>query len=168
MTVEFLWHVLGEPYAPRRCKHRVLLESGPYFVAQATCRRIPDPTEDWKSSSFQVKQFPKNTVDAGGQWSSVRPPLPPKAARPPRPKPWSATSIPPGLLEELLRFRNAGEDAVVLGLSWPYTEEEVRSAFRRKAREAHPDTGGTAEAFVRLRASHDRLLESLKGRRASA
>ena len=168
MTPEVLWHITGTEYAPRRCRHRVLLEAGSFFIVQATCRRLPDPSEDWKNESFPVSQIPRSAVDRGGRWSSSKPPLPPKKPRPVRPEPLPWTSIPWSVLEGVLHSHDAWNDAAALGLSWPCTEEEVRASFRRKVREVHPDTGGTAEGFVRLKASHDRLLEGLKGRRASA
>ncbi len=38
----------------------------------------------------------------------------------------------------------------VLQLSFPFTKEELKSAYRIKSLETHPDTGGTAEAFRRV------------------
>lgn len=165
-TPECLWHLTGEPWAPRRCRHRILVEAGPYYVAAANCRSIPDPGEDWKGADFKVGQVQKRTVDAGGKWTTVRPPLPPKAPRPARPEPWSAASIPPGLFASLRFAIDSAEDAAVLGLAHPFTAKDVRAAFRRKAREAHPDTGGSVDAFVAPKASHDRLLEVLTGSRS--
>lgn len=167
-TPECLWHLAGEPWAPRRCRHRVLVEAGPYYVAAANCRSIPDPGENWEGAAFRVSQVPKRSVDTGGKWTTVRPALPPKAPRPARPEPWSYTPIPPGLLDDIVRFASARQDAAALGLAWPCAEADVRSAFRRKAKTTHPDVGGSAEAFVALKESHDRLLEVLKWLRARA
>ena len=163
MTPECLWHLTGEPWAPRRCRHRILVEAGPYYVAAANCRSIPDPGEDWKGKAFKVEQVQKRTVDTGGKWTTVRPALPPKVPRPARPEPWSSASIPPGFFESI-RFALVAGDAAVLGLAHPFSAKDVRAAFRRKAREAHPDTGGSADAFVSLKASRDRLLEVLGSR----
>lgn len=38
----------------------------------------------------------------------------------------------------------------ILQLSFPFTKEELKSAYRRKSLETHPDTGGTAEAFRKV------------------
>jgi hypothetical protein len=46
----------------------------------------------------------------------------------------------------------------VLGLSYPATKEEVKKAFRRKSKEAHPDKGGTAATFVALQDAYKRAL----------
>ena len=42
-----------------------------------------------------------------------------------------------------------------------YTKEDVLAAFRREAKKAHPDVGGTAEMFDALVQARDRLLASL-------
>ena len=53
-------------------------------------------------------------------------------------------------------------DAIaLLGVPENFTEADVLSAFRRKAKKAHPDAGGTAEQFMRLVEARDRLLASL-------
>ena len=46
----------------------------------------------------------------------------------------------------------------VLGVSAGYTEADVHSAFRRAAKRAHPDAGGTNEMFRLLIEARDRLL----------
>ena len=46
----------------------------------------------------------------------------------------------------------------VLGLAPGCTSAEVERAFRRLARKAHPDAGGSAEAFVALSNARDRAL----------
>jgi hypothetical protein len=48
--------------------------------------------------------------------------------------------------------------ASAFGLSAGYTRGDVDSAFRRLARKAHPDVGGTHEAFKILIAQRDLLL----------
>jgi len=45
--------------------------------------------------------------------------------------------------------------ADVLGLAPPFTLDRVRSAYRARSRTAHPDAGGSDEAFVRLQAAYD-------------
>lgn len=46
----------------------------------------------------------------------------------------------------------------ILGLTWPCTPEEVRRAFRTRAKDAHPDRGGTHEAFIALQQAYDDAL----------
>ena len=38
----------------------------------------------------------------------------------------------------------------LLQLKFPFTKEELKSAYRRKSLETHPDAGGTAEAFRQI------------------
>jgi hypothetical protein len=49
-----------------------------------------------------------------------------------------------------------------LGLLPPYTPEDVRMAYRERAKQAHPDHGGSIEEFVRLQQAYDRALEYVK------
>jgi len=46
----------------------------------------------------------------------------------------------------------------VLGISETATDAEVRQAFRDRAREAHPDRGGTKEEFRAIRAAYEQIL----------
>lgn len=41
-------------------------------------------------------------------------------------------------------------------------ENIVMDAYRRKARETHPDTGGTAEAFAEVVRAKDMALQLIK------
>lgn len=45
-----------------------------------------------------------------------------------------------------------------LGLTYPTTREELRSAYRRAARRLHPDAGGAAAEFVALQREYQRAL----------
>ena len=63
--------------------------------------------------------------------------------------------IPPSLRMPLAEAR------ALLGVGPNYTREEVIAAFRRKAKEAHPDVGGTAEMFRVLVEARDRLLDAI-------
>jgi DnaJ domain len=46
-----------------------------------------------------------------------------------------------------------------LGLAWPCTEEDIKHAYRTLARVAHPDAGGTDEAFQRLAEAYEEALK---------
>jgi hypothetical protein len=48
-----------------------------------------------------------------------------------------------------------------LGLRWPCTAAEVTSAFRRLALVHHPDMGGNASDFIRIKLAYDRLKQLL-------
>ena len=52
----------------------------------------------------------------------------------------------------------------LLGIASGASEEEIRKAFRRKAKTVHPDVSDApdaAEQFTRLKAAHDVLIERL-------
>lgn len=56
------------------------------------------------------------------------------------------------------------EDAlVVLGLGNPFTHVQLKSAYRRLAHDHHPDKGGDAALFARLKVAYD-TLNPLAGR----
>ena len=52
-----------------------------------------------------------------------------------------------------------------LALPYDATAADVRRAFRALARETHPDRGGSAETFHRVRAAYSALLADLDGER---
>lgn len=45
-----------------------------------------------------------------------------------------------------------------LGLSLPCTRDEVRRAYKRLAKIAHPDAGGSHHDFIKLKQAHDSAL----------
>jgi predicted DNA-binding transcriptional regulator AlpA/rRNA maturation protein Nop10 len=49
----------------------------------------------------------------------------------------------------------------MLGVPADYSREDVMSGYRRAAKKAHPDLGGTAEMFWKLTEARDRLLAAL-------
>lgn len=50
------------------------------------------------------------------------------------------------------------ECLATLGLSLPVTRAEVRRAYKRLAKTAHPDLGGDHQAFIKLKEAHDSAL----------
>lgn len=53
------------------------------------------------------------------------------------------------------------EAMALLGVLADFTKADVLAAFRRKAKETHPDAGGTAEMFRALVEARDRLLAAI-------
>jgi ParB-like chromosome segregation protein Spo0J len=51
--------------------------------------------------------------------------------------------------------------AGTLGLSWPCTEEEVRTAYREQVKACHPDTGGNQQSFEAVQKAKECLLAAL-------
>lgn len=52
------------------------------------------------------------------------------------------------------------EKVSILNLPTPYTEADVRRAYKRLAKTAHPDCGGSEAAFIELKKAHDAALRS--------
>jgi DnaJ domain len=50
----------------------------------------------------------------------------------------------------------------VLGISPNATEQQILDAYRRKAKEAHPDAGGSSEAFAQVTQAKDIALATIK------
>jgi hypothetical protein len=46
----------------------------------------------------------------------------------------------------------------VLGLAWPATTEQIKAAYREKAKLLHPDAGGDQERFVELQRAYEAAL----------
>jgi hypothetical protein len=47
---------------------------------------------------------------------------------------------------------------MTLGISPPYCEQDVKSAYKRLARTVHPDAGGSHDEFIRLKDARDVAL----------
>ena len=53
--------------------------------------------------------------------------------------------------------------SVVLNVEHPATPEALRHAFLRRAKQVHPDQGGSSEAFILLKRAYDDALRTLEG-----
>lgn len=51
------------------------------------------------------------------------------------------------------------EFMVTLGLLPPYTDSDVKAAYRAKARATHPDRGGASADFIKIHEAYKRALE---------
>lgn len=51
---------------------------------------------------------------------------------------------------------------ILLGLLPPYTEDDVHKAYKAKAAEAHPDRGGSQEAFLELQEAYEHAQDYVK------
>ena len=61
-------------------------------------------------------------------------------------------------------MRDSYDPNELLGIAPGSSEDEIRKAFRRKAKTVHPDVSDApdaAEQFTRLKAAHDLLIERL-------
>ena len=49
----------------------------------------------------------------------------------------------------------------MLNLDWPTTLQELKLAYRRLAKQNHPDVGGDPDQFHRIQAAYQELLEQV-------
>lgn len=54
--------------------------------------------------------------------------------------------------------------AAVLGLTPPFSRDQVRSAYRARSKSVHPDTGGDHDEFIRLQAAYEEALRHCASR----
>ncbi|MDE1993290.1 MAG: J domain-containing protein, partial [Rhizobiaceae bacterium] len=50
----------------------------------------------------------------------------------------------------------------ILGIGRDASEEQIKAAYRKKAKTAHPDSGGDVEAFGRLQKAYELLLDPVR------
>jgi len=50
--------------------------------------------------------------------------------------------------------------ATILGVSRTCTREQLQAAYRRAAKKAHPDAGGTEQEFINVRAAYDEAMRA--------
>ncbi len=81
-----------------------------------------------------------------------------------RPEPWKKPSTappPPRPAPSTSTYKSPEQLAAeLLGLRPPFGIDEIKTAFKRKALDAHPDRGGSHEAFLQVRSAAERLLKA--------
>jgi hypothetical protein len=61
--------------------------------------------------------------------------------------------------DQLVSYPDRPDFMKALGLLPPYTPEDVRMAYRERAKQAHPDHGGSVQDFVKLQEAYDKAVE---------
>lgn len=104
----------------------------------------------WKQVNEALRQFERDSADSVRRKLADKVPPPPGHGR----RHEAREDVqPPATL------RHAAE---ALGLSWPATKSEVKSAFRPLAMRHHPDRGGNPAEFRRVYAAYEMALESAR------
>ncbi len=67
-----------------------------------------------------------------------------------------------------LQHRTEADPWELLGVATTASEPEILAAYRDKAKSAHPDVGGSHEAFAALSQAKDTALATLRSRRGEA
>ncbi len=50
----------------------------------------------------------------------------------------------------------------ILGVRRDATDDQVKAAYRRRAKTTHPDSGGDADAFSRVQKAYELLLDPVR------
>jgi hypothetical protein len=97
--------------------------------------------------------MPLELIDGhwAGAWKRIRAGRPPFPTRSPRPDTASETGGE-------ARAKPVDPYAL-LGIVATATLDEVKAAFRKKALEHHPDTGGSAAAFMAVKRAYDAIVK---------
>jgi hypothetical protein len=143
-------------------RYRVVRVTARFFVVERAgqSRDLDDPPGEWYSlwgwaaanAAGRTLRLDRRTLESGGQvwhrelrhWFTLDPEPPPHA--------WLYRGAPPDLKAPL----------AALGLAWPTTRDDVKRAYRKTARKAHPDAGGSREDFVRVNDAYRALLGALR------
>ncbi len=75
----------------------------------------------------------------------------------------AVTQIPDGV--PALRAPGTPNCLAALDLQWPCSVEDVKRSFKTKAKVAHPDRGGSQDAFVALQRHYDAAIKYIDLRR---
>ncbi len=67
----------------------------------------------------------------------------------------------------MMEYDSIEEARKRLGLGKTATLDEVKEAYRRVAREAHPDRGGDAKAMAEINRAYDTVIQYISGYRYS-
>jgi hypothetical protein len=148
----------GVPYTP----HRVLRASPRFFWVHADCVTREDWTRE-PPEEIRTYQLDRPALDAGEEVHRAR-----------EWGTWVLTPLPPAIEEHgywvdyldatAQRSGGTSDCLTALGLTLPCTAAEVTSVYRQLARTAHPDSGGTHEAFLTLPGHYEAALQ-LRGAR---
>jgi hypothetical protein len=66
------------------------------------------------------------------------------------------------ITDQPVSYPNRPDFMEALGLLPPYTPEDVRMAYRERAKHTHPDRGGSVDDFLKLQEAYDRAVEYVK------
>jgi hypothetical protein len=130
--------------------------SGRRYVVR--CAKYPHPDDNLRAAQLAIRYL-YDAMEALGVITSDQ------AVRP-----WAATA-PDAFAQFFLGFEATPDDSVlllgdgssawweVLGLERTATKADIQNAYRALARQYHPDAGGDAEMFKRLRVAYDQAVK---------
>jgi hypothetical protein len=135
----------------KRTRRYVVIERDAYKMSRARLARldVKGLEEDYIRYGYQTHRLDRVAFERdGAAWAGHE-----YFYRTPHREPAGGWAESPGpLVQQALE---------VLGLTWPTTHREVVRAYRRRARETHPDRGGAPAAFRQVHGAFSLLRASL-------
>jgi hypothetical protein len=188
-TVELIWHAdllsadYGTPghepsryvYTPyrvvKKTARHVYVDRERYDIAEAAWATPVDPDRKLTWRDYDIKTFTldRKKLESGeGTWSHSFSREYNGEFFPTRELAEKATRSWAEMAERVFggRARSPEEPkewwAKVLGLTVPYSTAAVKNAYRRLAKESHPDAGGDAAEFMRIENAYQAALRSVR------
>jgi len=146
-ALEFVYRkVRCEEYGiPTWIPHRIVKRTARYvYIDRETYRATDRQTGTWYDHDIQTIRLDRDELERAGAVS-------------PRSR-WATYYLEPSVTG-----REAPQSLTLLGLATPCDERDVRRAYRHKARQAHPDQGGSAEAFKQIQRAYEDALRFVGG-----
>lgn len=126
----------------------------PYTIRKITTKQITVERKDVVGKTVRIV-LNRQTMERDGKQCHTRFHEYFYAEKPrPGTKDWNWEGSNPNFSIPLFR----GDYLTVLGLSVPFTEKDVRRAYKRLALKTHPDLGGDAAEFIKVKQAHDSAM----------
>jgi hypothetical protein len=125
----------------------------PYKIDRITAKRIEIYPPDIDDAS-QTVYLNRETMERDGKQYHSRSHEYFYAVKPPPEKRFHCSWRMPTFQDVFGR----ADCLITLGLSQPFTQTDVRRAYKRLAKSAHPDCGGSHQSFIKLKEAHDTAL----------
>ena len=114
----------------------------------------------WSGAEGSANPYPGWWASSGAYTEPAPPKLPQHYTPPPKPRPPPKTEWRWAHQDPVCRGE-AGLDSnySTLGLRRSASQEEIRAAYLRKAKQTHPDKGGDPRDFIKIKRAYDCLVQ---------
>jgi len=136
------WNARYLPYVVTRVTDATIFCTGASPDGQTSCVRLPRKVREKKPGHARRETLEVDGRQYHSRFHEYFYIEPPKAKPRSAPRPMSSCA----------------HALLLLGISPPYSETDVTRAYKRLARIAHPDAGGSHEEFIRLKNARDVAL----------
>ena len=155
---EFLYHDARDAATKRwhSVPHRVVRKSSKYVVVEQRAYSLNKLTGSWLDRAQPTLRLDRRMLEQEG-YAFV--PVTAYAADMEEPVFFTRP------YHERVGRREPGSPGCLemLGLAWPCTVAEVKSAYRKSVKRSHPDGGGSHAEFLALQAAYEEALQLCEG-----